>query len=131
MIKKDYLLRMIQEIVALIVNALLNKKQMKEQEWKEYDDLTMQILGFPTSQLMEMETEEIIGRYQDQPDQWEKIELAALTLLKLSDEMESGHLVLKTRLRQKGIELLEQVQAHSPTFSLPRIQLLEMLKREI
>ncbi len=131
MIKQDYLLRMIQEIVALIVNALLNKKQLKEQDWKEYDDLTMQILGFSTSNLLEMETEEIIVHYQDEPDKWEKIELAALTLLKLSDEMESGHLVLKTRLREKGIELLEQVQAHSPTFSLQRIQLLEMIKSHI
>lgn len=131
MIKKDYLLRMIQEIVALIINALLNKKQLKEQEWKEYDDLTMQLLGFPTSHLLAMETEEIIGRYQDDPDKWEKIELAALTLLKLSDEMESGHLVQHTLLRGKGIALLEEVQAHSPTFSLPRIQLLQMIKSHI
>lgn len=128
MIKKDYLLRMIQEIVALIVNALLNKKQLKEQDWKEYDDLTMQILGFPTSNLLDMDTEEIIDRYKHEPDKWEKIELAALTLLKLSDEMKDENLVLKTKLRQEGIDLLEEVQTNSPTFSFQRTQILEMIK---
>jgi hypothetical protein len=43
MIKQDYLLRMIQEIISLIANAILNKKKIRQQEWVEYDCLTGQI----------------------------------------------------------------------------------------
>lgn len=32
MIKQDYLLRMIQEIISLIANAILNKKKIRQQE---------------------------------------------------------------------------------------------------
>lgn len=39
MIKQDYLIRMIQEIVSLIVNAILNKKKIRQKEWTEYDGL--------------------------------------------------------------------------------------------
>ena len=60
MIKQDYLIRMIQEIVSLIVNALLRKKKYRWSEWVEYDDLTRQILGFPSDQLLSMNTEELI-----------------------------------------------------------------------
>ena len=37
MIKQDYLVRMIQEIISLIANAILNKKKLRKQEWIEYD----------------------------------------------------------------------------------------------
>ncbi len=37
MIKQDYLIRMIQEIISLIVNAILNKKKFRKDEWTEYD----------------------------------------------------------------------------------------------
>ena len=43
MIKQDYLIRMIQEIISLIVNAILNKKKFRKDEWTEYDCLTRQI----------------------------------------------------------------------------------------
>ena len=36
MIKQDYLIRMIQEIISLIVNAILNKKKFRKDEWTEY-----------------------------------------------------------------------------------------------
>ena len=32
MIKQDYLIRMIQEIISLIVNAILNKKKFRKDE---------------------------------------------------------------------------------------------------
>ena len=46
MIKQDYLIRMIQEIISLIVNAILNKKKFRKDEWTEYDCLTRQIRSF-------------------------------------------------------------------------------------
>ena len=48
MIKQDYLIRMILEIITLIANALLNKQKIRPQSWVEYDCLTQQILELPT-----------------------------------------------------------------------------------
>ena len=128
MIKQDYLLRMIQEIIALIVQALLNKRKIAKNHWTEYDNLTTQLLGLPSNDLSQLDADAIIARYQDNPDKWELCELAAILLLKLSDEADDAQVATKARLRQNGTSLLEYVQAHSPTFSLQRSQLLQLLK---
>ena len=51
MIKQDYFLRMIQEIITLLVNALLNRQKIRKESWVEYDDITRQILGVPSENL--------------------------------------------------------------------------------
>lgn len=127
MIKEDYLLRMIQEIISLISQAMLNKKRLRRQEWVEYDCLTRQILGFPTDQLMSMDVQELIDRYQGDPDQMGKIELAAMTLLKMSEEVEEN-LLQQSKFRQTGIALLKYVQEAGTTFSIQRIQLIQLLE---
>lgn len=128
MIKQDYLVRMILEIITLIANALLEKKKIRPQHWVEYDCLTRQILGIPTEELKDMNAGEIISRYEGDTNRMGKIELAAMTMLKISDEMEDDQLVLKSKLRQEGIELLEFVQQQGDTFSLQRITLISRLK---
>ncbi|MBE6284002.1 MAG: hypothetical protein E7098_06645 [Mediterranea massiliensis] len=128
MIKQDYLLRMIQEIIALIVQALLNKRKIAKSSWTEYDNLTTQLLGLPSNDLSQLDADAIIARYQGDADSWGKCELAAMTLLKMSDEMSNEQLVEKSRAKQNGIALLEYVQANSPNFSLQRSQLLQLLK---
>ena len=128
MIKQDYLLRMIQEIITLLVNALLNRQKIRKESWVEYDDITRQILGVPSENLVDMNAEEIISRYQDDPNQMGKTELAAVTMLKISDEMEDEQLVLKSRLKQDGLALLEYVQTKGDTFSIQRVALISMLK---
>lgn len=128
MIKQDYLVRMILEIITLIANALLEKKKIRPQHWVEYDCLTRQILGIPAEELKDMNAGEIISRYEGDTNRMGKIELAAMTMLKISDEMEDDHLVLKSKLRQEGIELLEFVQQQGDTFSLQRITLISQLK---
>ena len=128
MIKQDYLLRMIQEIIALIVQALLNKRKIAKSSWTEYDNLTTQLLGLPCNDLSQLDADAIIARYQGDADSWGKCELAAMTLLKMSDEMSNEQLVEKSRAKQNGIALLEYVQANSPNFSLQRSQLLQLLK---
>ena len=90
MIKQDYLLRMIQEIIALLVQALLNKRIIDKNHWAEYDNLTTQLLGLPCNDLSQLDTDAIIARYQDNPDKWELCELAAILLLKLSDEADDA-----------------------------------------
>jgi hypothetical protein len=70
-------------------------------------------------------------RYTDEdPNRMGKIEMAAMTMLKISDEMKADNLVDKSRLKQEGIALLEYVQQTSGTFSLQRAALLGMLKAE-
>ena len=128
MIKQDYLLRMIQEIITLLINALLNRQKIRKESWVEYDDITRQILGVPSENLVDMSTEEIIERYLDDPNQMGKIELAAVTMLKISDEMGDEQLVLKSRLKQDGLALLEYVQTKGDTFSIQRVALMAMLK---
>ena len=128
MIKQDYLLRMIQEIITLLINALLNRQKIRKESWVEYDDITRQILGVPLENLVDMNAEEIISRYQDDPNQMGKTELAAVTMLKISDEMGDEQLVLKSKLKQDGLALLEYVQTKGDTFSIQRVALIAMLK---
>ena len=128
MIKQDYLLRMIQEIITLLINALLNRQKIRKESWVEYDDITRQILGVPSENLVDMSAEEIIDRYQDDPNQMGKTELAAVTMLKISDEMGDEQLVLKSKLKQDGLALLEYVQTKGDTFSIQRVALIAMLK---
>ena len=129
MIKQDYLLRMIQEIITLLINALLNRQKIRKESWVEYDDITRQILGVPSENLVDMSADEIIERYQDDPNQMGKTELAAVTMLKISDEMGDEQLVLKSKLKQDGLALLEYVQTKGDTFSIQRVALMAMLKR--
>ena len=128
MIKQDYLLRMIQEIITLLVNALLNRQKIRKENWVEYDDITRQILALPSENLKDMSAEEIIQRYEDDPNRMGKTELAAMTMLKIADEMEDEQLVMKSRLRQEGLSLLEYVQAEGDTYSIQRVALIAMLK---
>ena len=128
MIKQDYLLRMIQEIITLLVNALLNRQKIRKESWVEYDDITRQILGVPSENLVDMSADEIIDRYKDDPNQMGKTELAAVTMLKISDEMGDEQLVLKSKLKQDGLALLEYVQTKGETFSIQRGVLIAQLK---
>ena len=128
MIKQDYLLRMIQEIITLLINALLNRQKIRKESWVEYDDITRQILGVPSEHLVDMSADEIIDRYKDDPNQMGKTELAAVTMLKISDEMGDEQLVLKSKLKQDGLALLEYVQTKGDTFSIQRVALIAMLK---
>lgn len=128
MIKQDYLLRMIQEIISLIAHALLNKQKIPQQNWVEYDCLTQQILEVPTEKLISMLPEEIVAKYEKDLNAMGKIELAAMTLLKISDDTDNGKLVLKTRLKANGLELLKKVQAESNTFSIQRMTLIQALE---
>ena len=128
MIKQDYLLRMIQEIITLLINALLNRQKIRKESWVEYDDITRQILGVPSESLVDMSADEIIDRYKADPNQMGKTELAAVTMLKISDEMGDEQLVQKSRLKQDGLTLLEYVQTKGDTFSIQRVALMAQLK---
>ena len=126
MIKQDYLIRMIQEIVATIVNAILNKKKIRLKDWEEYDAMTEQILGFPTKKLLNMSMPELLEKYKEDADRTDKIELAGINMLKLSEETEDN-LLLSSRLRQDGIRLLKYVQKESGAYSLQREYLIKLL----
>lgn len=127
MIKQDYLIRMILEIITLIANALLNKQKIRPQQWVEYDCLTRQILGVASEDLKEMNAEEIIARYEGDANRMGKIELAAMTMLKMEDEMGNEDLVMKSKLRQEAKAMLQFVQEEGDTFSIQRIAILNQL----
>ena len=131
MIKQDYLIRMILEIITLIANALLNKQKIRKQNWVEYDCLTRQILEIPSDELVQLSPEEIIDRYEGDTNRMGKIELAAMTLLKVADEMDDDHLLMKSKLKQNGTWLLKFIQAEGDTFSIQRMALIQALEREV
>lgn len=118
---------MIQEIISLIFTALMKKKRYSEREWDEYDSLSRQIVGFDASLLPTYSPDDIINMYDDDPDRFGKIELVAMLMLKMSDETDNDFL-LKSQLRQNGIELLHYVDREGPTISLQRTMLLNMLE---
>ena len=128
MIKQDYLIRMILEIITLIANALLNKQKIRQQNWVEYDCLTQQILEVPTDKLINMLPEEIIDKYEKDINAMGKIELVAMTLLKISDEMDNNQLIFKNQLKANGLNLLKKVQEESNTFSIQRVALIQLLE---
>ncbi len=128
MIKEDYLVRMIREIITLIASSLLERRRVRPSQWIEYDTLTSQLLGVSTPQLAALDADDIIDRFPDtDTDRMGKMELAAMTLLKVSDEMTDEHLIDKHRIRQNGIRLLRHVDDNDHTFSLQRVALLRML----
>ena len=75
-----------------------------------------------------MDMQELIGRYKGDPDEMGKIELAAMSMLKLSEDMSSDHVLQKSKLRQDGLWLLKYVQEEGNTFSIQRTSLIKLLE---
>ena len=75
-----------------------------------------------------LDMQELIEQYEGDPDRMGKIELAAMTLLKMSDETDADHLLQKSKLRQEGMELLKYVQKAGNTFSIQRVALIHLLE---
>ncbi|MCF0254834.1 hypothetical protein [Bacteroides heparinolyticus] len=127
MIKQDYLIRMIQEIITLVVNAILNKKRIQQKEWKEYDAMAEQVLGLSSKELLNIDIQELIEKYKEETDRTDKIELAGINMLRLSEEIEDN-ILLKSRLRQDGLQLLKYVQKEADAYSLQREYLIKLLE---
>ena len=117
MVKQDYLVRMIQEIISAIARAILNKKKIRQQDRDEYD----------LKELATMDVQELIDRYANEEDRISKIELASVYLLRYSEEVEDD-ILLKSKLRQDGIRLLKYVQQEDTNFSIQRDCLIRMLE---
>ena len=126
MIRQDYLIRMIQEIFAAIANLILRRKRISQTDWKEYESTARQILGMTPEQLAQMDCERLLAQYQDEQDRIDKIELAAMMMLKMAEDTEAT--VPKARLQQEGVALLKYVQTHGKTYSLPRELLIQFLE---
>lgn len=130
MIKQDYLLRMIQEIISMLVEALLYRKKLRKEEWTSYDSQLNTLLGMPANELMALNADDLISRYAERQDGMNKLELSAVTMLKLSDEMGDEHLLQKSRLRQEGLMLLKYIQEHSDSYSMQRALLINLLDKD-
>ncbi len=126
MIKQDYIVRMIQEIISLIIDAILNKKNIKQKEWEEYDRIAQQILGLSTHEILNMSAEEIIDRYKNSPNGNDKLELVAVNMMKMSEETNSN-ILLRSKLRQNCLSLFVYLQKHT-TPSLLRETLISLLQ---
>ena len=122
---------MIQDILALLVNVFLNKKKLRQHEWEEYDNLTTRILGCSTETLFEMDAEQLIDKYKEETDGMDKLELAAMYFLKVADDLKDDSLVFRSKLRHEALQLLKYIQQQGNTFSLPRLQIIQLLEKSI
>lgn len=127
MIKQDYLIRMIQDFISRVAKAIMDRKKIRQQDWAEFDLLTQEVLGVPVKELTSMSMEELIDRYDKEDDKMNKIEFASMYLLKLSEEIEEDR-VMKSKLRQDGMQLLKYVQKEDTNFSLQREVLVHFLE---
>lgn len=127
MIKQDYLLRMIEEIISMIVTALFGKKKIKQSEWTEYDSIAKQIIGFETEKLTNMDADDVINSFENDNNRVDKIEMTAMIMLKMSEDTKDN-IVVSSRLRQNGLELLKYADKNSSTFSLQRKQIIALIE---
>lgn len=131
MIKQDYIIRMIQEILSLLVNVILKKKKLRQSEWEEYDNLTMRILDCSTEQMLEMSAEMLIEKYTNDREKFDKLELAAMYFIKVAEDMKDDNLVFRAKLQQEALKLLKYIQQTGDTFSLPRMQIIQLLEKTL
>lgn len=127
MIKQDYIIRMIQEIISLVANAIIKKKKLDKKELDTYEYTSHEILGTSPRELINMSTDELISQYSDSENGMEKLELIAVSLLLFSEETPEKELLLKSRLKQNGIFLLKYLQKHSGSYSLQREFIINMI----
>lgn len=126
MIKQDYIIRMIQEIISLVIDAILNKKRIRQKDWEEYDRMTQKILGMSSHELLNMSANEIIDRYSREPDSNDKIELVAVNMMRMAEDADDNTL-LRSKLRQDSLSLLNYLQEYG-TPSLIRESLIALLR---
>lgn len=126
MIKQDYIVRMIQEIISAIAEAILNKKIIKQKDWDEYDRISQQLLGVKSYELLNMSKAEIIDKYKNDIDGNDKIELVAVNMIKMAEESENN-ILLRNKLRQDSLFLLNYLQNNSVP-SLLRESLITLLR---
>lgn len=126
MIKQDYIIRMIQEIISAIAESILKRRKLEIRDRNEYDNIARQVLGMNFSELSTTDSKEIIDRYSGNDEGTEKLEFIAVSMLMMSEE-EDKDLLLKSRLKQSGAELLKHVQQNSHDYSLQREALIRMI----
>lgn len=127
MIKQDYIIRMIQEIISLIANAIIKKRKLDKKEFDTYEYTTHEMLGVSPKELTDMSTDELINKYSCSENGMEKLELIAVSLLLFSEETPESDLLLKSRLKQDGVFLLKYLQKNSGTYSLQREFIINMI----
>lgn len=127
MIKQDYIIRMIQEIISMIVTVIIKKKRLDNKELEKYEYNTHEMLGVSPKELMDISTDEIISQYSTSENGMDKIELIAVSLLLFSEETANDQLLLKSRLKQNGLFLLKYLQQNSNSYSIQREMLMKMI----
>lgn len=127
MIKQDYLIRMIQDFISRVAKAILDRKNIRQQDWTEFDLLTQEVLGISVKELTNMSIEQLVDRYDKEEDKMNRIEFVSMYLLKLSEEIEED-MVLKSKFRQDGMWLLKYVQKEDTNYSLQREILVHFLE---
>lgn len=113
--------------MAVITEALLKRQPVRHRDWDVYESATQKILGLTTEELTSMSANELIARYQNDKPGTDKLELAAVNMLRLAQES-ADNILLTSKLRQNGLQLLKYLQQHADSYSLQRAYLISLIE---
>lgn len=123
MIRKDYILRMIEEIGKMIAAILgLLKNENVQQAKKLYDEGLVRIFDLGEDDILEKEAGQLRVVFENQfGESFEGLEVVANFLVKGGDiHIKSGDEAKAKRCYVKALELYNIVEIESATFSLNR-----------
>ena len=117
MLKKDYLIRQIHELVRVLFELLLKSKGNSQKEEKEIFNQAYSFLNLTKEDLLERSSDQIIELFENETLGLEKLELVGFLLFnefKFADDFKDEYLL------QLSKDILTYVDRHSDSYSLER-----------
>ncbi len=118
MLRKDFLIRQLNEFVRALLTLLLHSKGISDKDVKETISQTYSFLNLTKDNFRELTFEDIITHFEEEPMKLEKLELTGLLLLEeynISENKEDDRY-----LQDLGKDILLYVDKNSNTYSLER-----------
>lgn len=131
MLRRDYLLKMLQELTAALARMLHDDERTLTERQKELMAL-YRMLGRDAEYFRSSTTDEILAELASQGDDGylQRIEMAAELLYADSHLFVGSHNLL-TDIRRRALDLYEYLDQRSDDFSLTRTQRIEELRRSL
>ena len=128
MIKQDYLLRLIQEVMRAI-SMILHGKKNEEEKQKELDKCYQTFLGKDKTFFLSKNLEELTHTFSEEPEANQMMKLEALATIMEGDAQLTTNSEEQYKLTIKALYLLEYVSQWERTYSIERELKIMKLKR--
>jgi hypothetical protein len=129
MIRKDYIMRLINELMRVLLEMLFRSRDVSAVRKTEIFTQVYDVTGFNRNELLDMTFEEIIGKMKQVDLSIEKLELIGLTFLNEVQCMNEEH-TCRRSLINRSLEILKYVDQNSTCFSLERRNIITDLENE-